>query len=689
MKTYFLYLTLCISVFIQVNSFNCNAGCTTCTQDSTATDFYCVDCNNGFAKLSDKTYNCIDNTNPYQGYWYDQQNTIFQKCNIACSTCTDDTIDTCDTCNTAGGYYKIPPNSCYPRTAAPAGYFFNMQDLNNLQFSQCYSTCSVCDSLGDSNNHKCNECKTNKLWKFPNTNNCIDPSVNPLPVGYFFDNTNGWKKCFEGCNECTGSGTAADNQCNTCANGYLVINTSCYKSTSPPPDGYYLDNTPAFSQCHTNCKHCSGSGTDTNQNCTECANNLKLYTDHNCYDVNTPPADHVWDTQLNAYVVSDSSTCYESCAACLDVGDDVNNNCATCKANYYPLKSDSKQCARDSTAGMYLDSILKQMIPCDNSCNTCSNQTACLTCKVGFYRQQGEPLCKDTCPSGYYKDTTSLTCKSCVYPCVECDSSSKCTTCPQNFVFIPATSKCEKPCQFTQFLDTTGNCVDCPRSCKSCKNQFTCLTCPDGYIKYETNCVQQCPKTTYIASTTNGLACLPCNSACASCQDNSTKCLECKPSFYRSGQGLNPCVLSCPKDLIPDENSICRKCQDYGKYIYQNSCVAQCPDGYVPSLGICKTCKDAKLLFLGNSCVNYCPKGYTFGSSKVCYADNVKFKPAPLILKEAYPITECTLQPCLNSGICKSQTWNNVQSLYCECTDGFWGRRCENSYQKTSNYFLN
>src|SRR3954469_5735772 len=87
--------------------FTCNNGCTTCSQDSTTNDFYCDTCNVGYAALEDKTSNCLPNNQPYTGYWYDNANNIFKKCDIACLTCTDSTRTTCSECNTAQGYYIV------------------------------------------------------------------------------------------------------------------------------------------------------------------------------------------------------------------------------------------------------------------------------------------------------------------------------------------------------------------------------------------------------------------------------------------------------------------------------------------------------------------------------------------------------------------------------------------------------
>jgi proprotein convertase subtilisin/kexin type 5 len=661
-------------LFTKITCFTCNDGCTTCTQDSTPTDFYCDGCKDDYAPLVDKTSNCLPTNSLYPSYWYDDGvDKNFKKCNEACLRCTDATTDACQICNIKLGYYHVNPNSCVFRTKPPEGFFFNT--VQPAGFAECYASCSHCDAAGDDSNHHCEVCKTDVKWMLPGTKNCVDPNADPKPEGYYYDNTDGWKKCYSTCKVCTGSGTENDHQCTTCIQNFGLINTSCYNTQAPPDEYYYDTDNSVFAQCHSNCKKCTAAGTDDTQNCSVCKDPKKLFTDTNCYGTDSPPQGFTWNTDSNAFLLDDTTQCYESCATCIGTGDVNNNNCDTCKAEYYPMSTDKKQCRNTKPPGTYLGQ--NKWNPCDVSCENCSDGTSCLSCKNNYFRLNGEKLCKSSCPNDHYGDTTVKTCKHCVYPCRECTNDSTCVNCFDGYIFDTPSRKCIKQCNQNQYPDKFGNCLDCPPKCASCKNQFTCLTCPPGSLKHNDNCIPQCPPGTFLSKLGT---CLSCNSVCSQCVDNTTKCVECRSGYFRSGVN-GPCVKICPTGSVLDNQGNCLNCKDKGQVVYGDICVYSCPAGYTPINGVCQTCSAAGLLSMGPLCLYSCPKGYTYAESKSCFRDNYK-KPTSVIQTEYTPISECLLQPCHNDGYCRSQTWNNVLSYYCECAVGYYGRRCEYSYQK-------
>jgi hypothetical protein len=737
-KSYFL-LTLTLSLIATINSCNdacltCpdgttqNTECTTCKEDSqfysivgnpnacyskdtlpssnyyldsktwTQCDISCLTCSGGIStncltcdknkqlyKVSGNDNSCFTKaTLPSANYYLDDtvDPGIWKQCNSSCLTCSGSAGTNCLTCDNTKSMY-IYNKSCAFKANSPSKFYF---DTAESKFKNCHTTCDVCSELGTTADNKCEKCLDN-TWSVPKTNNCIDPNTS---IDRYTYDTDKWVECYPSCKACNGVGDTSNHKCTgeTCISADFIWfksddKTSCLGKTSPP-NGYFYDmtiNANAFTACHSNCATCSKTGTDSAQNCFTCKNNdQKVLTNdgkNNCYDITgaapVVPSDYTWKADKFVY---NNSNCYTSCHTCIAPGDASNHNCLTCKYNFFPLSTDTKQCF-DKKAGSYIVPATNKWKQCDASCSTCLNETSCETCANGKLKDSNNKLCTSTCSDGYFKDTTDNSCKPCIHPCVTCEAKDSCLSCPVTYILTTgAIKKCFKNCMNNQFSDAIGSCFDCPSRCATCEDGFTCKTCTNGYFLFTDNCIKDCPAGFYLFTNTDGSKqCNPCDSVCSECNDG-TKACKCKEGFFTS-DGI--CMNSCPAGQYPDNLGKCLSCVQQGKVVLGDNCIGQCPIGYISDNGFCKTCLIAGKYLYNNECISKCPDSYEYNSNNVCYPNNVPL--IPRITSELTMMTECNPQPCLNQGACTTSYKGGHNTVFCKCPDGFYGRRCEYDYK--------
>ena len=107
--------------------------------------------------------------------------------------------------------------------------------LENL----CYETCARCDSVGNENEHRCNECKVNFHF-FDDTTNCI----NETPLGYYLNEDEGrYRPCPFHCEQCNNV------QCLQCESGFVYksvyslidSDNECVEQCDDANDKFYFD----------------------------------------------------------------------------------------------------------------------------------------------------------------------------------------------------------------------------------------------------------------------------------------------------------------------------------------------------------------------------------------------------------------------------------------------------------------
>ncbi|KRX07463.1 Insulin-like growth factor binding protein, N-terminal [Pseudocohnilembus persalinus] len=136
-----------------------------------------------------------------------------------------------------------------------------------------------------------------------------------------------------------------------------------------------------------------------------------------------------------------------------------------------------------------------------------------------------------------------------------------------------------------------------------------------------------------------------CDSLCASCSNTMDNCLTCSDTnHYLNDNGtVNTCILTCPSGKYPQEApqkrcmdcpsecatctqfTVCQTCNT-GYYLYNNDCLANCPDGYYkdvpnkkcePCDSTCYTCSGPSNL----DCITCqtTPQHYYLTSQTRCY----------------------------------------------------------------------
>lgn len=208
---------------------------------------------------------------------------------------------------------------------------------------------------------------------------------------------------------------------------------------------------------------------------------------------------------------------------------------------------------------------------------------------------------------------------SCTSPCLTCNiSPSYCTSCltTSSYPYLYSNT-CNINCPDGQVDDTSTSdvvCVACNTICKTCSGEPSiCSSCNSGSYPYlySSTCNSNCPNGKY----GDGSACYSCANPCNTCS-SSTICLSCtiKNSSPDSGSITyltgNSCVVNCPTGYVGNITTlVCDKCSSNcytcvggtsfctscssGLYLLDISCVSQCPtDGtYVVASNICYKCK--------------------------------------------------------------------------------------------------
>jgi hypothetical protein len=538
---------------------------------------------------------------------------------------------------------------------------------------------------------QCSKCSGSVCYE------CLIPSNNPFlqeysciakcDDGYFLTVTQPYTclKCHFTCKTCSSHQADA---CLTCLDGLYKADGACVAfcpvGTSQSGNDCVL-NTPCTAPCAT----CSKSP----DFCLSCINGYKFSIVTGSCDLQCPIGFY-WDGAV-------CSSCYYKCSACSSASscngclsyyyEQIINNgvcVAACPPGISVLKG--KKCVScDSTCATCTDTSQNDCISCSGS--RYLHQGTCLEiCPSGYYRSSGN-LCISSCPNKNYITLDSKDCLPCNSSCQTCSNSIDCTSCIQNLFLYNSTcfSNCPQgylkaeaglctkteDCISGKYINKDW-CLSCPNECSSCSSQSNCsvcasgfylfnntcsLTCPSGMVKKEGKCLKasDCSGHLFIEED----MCRVCNESCGNCSSFNT-CTSCKGETYLQfdqcvtscNQGYlkyenNTCLSSCPSGTFPNESNCsecmtgCLTCKDFKTcFKCENDllltdnfqCVEMCPAGYKPVLGYCEVecndvdcikcqkvnsdfclqCKNGTILNQG-ICVNYCPDGM-FDNENVC-----------------------------------------------------------------------
>jgi len=343
----------------------CYINCETCSgkpiydESNNIINQNCIKCNKGL-HLIYNSGNCENDSILENGYYFDDNDLKYHKCDIQCKTCEKYSTSSdpkCLLCNELQEYYPAsnkPISHCYNKnTIEPEYTLIKIVDSENGKIHKkwiiCYSTCLLCFSTGDSLEHNCLTCKSRHYFIY-NSTNCITNEY-ALENSFYFNLTyNKYIKCDQACLNCNDGPKDGNTNCIKCneENGYYQINgnssSSCYNNNTIG-DGYYLDKLEKpykWSQCYEYCATCDFKGSKNNMHCNSCKKDI---------------IDEI--TKKPIYFKLSNGNCIKSCPEnlyltyggdCVEVcpnatyGYDPNTSCVdTCPHNYQ-ISSDRKKC---------------------------------------------------------------------------------------------------------------------------------------------------------------------------------------------------------------------------------------------------------------------------------------------------------------------------------------------------------
>ena len=93
----------------------------------------------------------------------------------------------------------------------------------------------------------------------------------------------------------------------------------------------------------------------------------------------------------------------------------------------------------------------------------------------------------------------------CESPCLSCNqSASLCLSClgAPNLLQLSLNSVCVSSCP-AGYFEGNGSCEGCQPSCSTCQSSSLCSTCAPNYFSFNNTCINQCPPTTFLNTTTS------------------------------------------------------------------------------------------------------------------------------------------------------------------------------------------
>ncbi|KAL4499150.1 hypothetical protein ABPG72_017052 [Tetrahymena utriculariae] len=642
----------------------CDPSCKTCVypvQDSTKV---CIDCDQSCqicnGSLSNNCLSCAsplflntDNTCKaiYSNtqkcvttcpskYFANTSNNTCSACHPTCNSCNGSLSNNCISCSLPN-YLQTNAQQCLP-TCQLNEY----QDSIQIACKACDPSCKTCNGQGP---NKCQSCNANQyLYQ---GNSC----VSNCPSG-FYNNLTICSSCSSSCLTCNYPGDSST--CTSCSSNQFLYNGQCLQSC--PPNTYakicnqiqkhlsmllflfykaQTGNTCIL--CNKTCSTCIGS--NPNQ-CITCA--ASLY-----YNPNNQLCQSTCDDQF--YPNNSNQACTPCDSSCYNCSGSAPNQCIQCAGN---KNLDNSKCVTNCSPGKYKSPTSNVCLNCSSNCNTCSptNPSSCLSCTLPYYFQYRDSTCQLTCQPDQYRDNNSVSCINCNTSCTTClgSQNTDCLSCTGTFL---QNTQCVSSCQDGYYPNKiTQRCENCNRNCKQCfgPDQNSCLSCvaPLIYQKSTSQCVSVCNQNQYINLSTN--TCESCYVDCASCRGSlNNQCTSCSGQKYLY---QNTCVASCPNGNYANQN-ICQQCTYGCQVCYDgsaNKCIV-CMSGYFLQKGQCvKSCPEFYFAdiysFTCQPCSSNCSQCENYGSLTCLKCGN------GYNLYENACIQNCPVGTYVNNQICNN-----------------------------------
>ena len=494
------------------NDKNCYKKCTykyyydsnnkyTCTTDD--------NCPTDLPKLISEKNRCIDECKKDNLYKYEYNGVCLSGCPNGTHSKTDNEY-ICEgdlNCEQKGKYYNYFFTACTDEVED--GYYCNNILLKTVD--RCHGNCKTCLQGPTESNNTCKTCKDEgtKYFDFGNCkeeNDCIN--------GIFIDDTILKCKCSYNisCEKCEEESDGVFS-CKTCNNekGYYQKSddgrndgfVNCYNNLT----GYYLDSeNKIYKPCYISCKNCIGTGTEEDNQCTDCKEGYEVKRDfeddNNCYK--TCDFKYYYDFNRK-YKCTENDDCPSEFSKLIPEKNRCVDNCSK-----YNLNDFNNECRSECPSGYYSKN------------NICIEYLKCET-KHKYYNYN-QTDCIDNIPDGYYSNsTTNSTIDKCHNNCKTCeeggnDEINKCTSCKDEGTKYYYLGNCKTVCPYYYYYNNSNYyCTfneTCPEEFKFLiKDNKRCIddcSKDDNYkYTYENICQQSCPENTKKSNDKEYL-CEPC-----------------------------------------------------------------------------------------------------------------------------------------------------------------------------------
>lgn len=293
-----------------------------------------------------------------------------------------------------------------------------------------------------------------------------------------------------------------------------------------------------------------------------------------------------------------ASSCNVRCSKGCNICGGDPNSCINCAAGFYlsaPFKCSSCLSGRGKPTDASVPPVTPRSTACTvrclGGCQTCGDETECVTCKAGFFKNEHNSC--QPCTSGTGKNPDSEHQISPITTHNEactatCDPKSNCDACSAKQPLICVA--CAKG-RYLRVYDET--CEQCPQGCQTCTaiSPITayCTSCQAGYHMAQAGVCQICSggrgkpadNTMKVSKVDpQGGACtVKCIHGCDACTQDAKQCIRCtagryfEPSFSNCKLCHNAC-LDCTDGMSTD----CIRCAADHYYSSSNTC-ERCPAG--------------------------------------------------------------------------------------------------------------
>ena len=372
----------------------------------------CLSCKENFypKKNDGNPKNCY-NEEEMAPQGYGLVRNYWQICHENCETCEskplyENNILISQKCLSCYGdlHFIYETSDCTDDTILEKGYYFDDYDL---MYHKCDIQCKSCEKYSTYNDPKCTSCNADSFY-FPAYNKPSSRCYNKTTIddnyvlSTFEDSTTGeitrkWMICYETCKTCAIFGDETENNCITCISKYYLIygTSNCIKGEEAEQNGYYYNSTyRQYVKCDIACSTCKAGKVGRNTNCIKCNEELGYYplkkNNEMCFSEEDIGEGFYFDNHEKPYGWVE---CYEYCASCLYKGNANKMACLSCKADLINEEFNKtmylKLVRGNCNLGCPDNLFLTKYLDCVPSC---LNET---------YEYIPNVTCVDTCPENY------------------------------------------------------------------------------------------------------------------------------------------------------------------------------------------------------------------------------------------------------------------------------------------------